>query len=411
MISVGIDVSKEKSMVCIIKPGGEVLAPPYEMLHTMESVLKLINRLSAYDEEVRVILEATGHYHWPIVCLLLENGIFVSCINALRMKKYCTQSIRKGKTDRIDSIKIATYGISYWNDLVCCKTDTDTYSELRTYSRQYYQYTTLLVKAKINLGSLLDQTMPGIQTLLVDQNGKHKLTNFIRKYWHFGNITNRGEKSFMAGFCKWAQKEGYHNNESKAKAIYALSQNGIPVLPNTESTKFLVLEAVRILQEIEKSRDTILSHMEALANTLPEYSIVLSMGGVGPTLASRVIAEIGDIRCFHSKNALIAYAGIDSPPFQSGAFVATNRHISKRGNKYLRRTGYEIMQAIMRTKPSYDSAVYRFILKKQSEGKSSSVSKIAGLNKFLKIYYARVNEVYRQIDESLTSDCQIKFSY
>ena len=31
MISVGIDVSKGKSMVCIMKPGGEVLKTPFEM--------------------------------------------------------------------------------------------------------------------------------------------------------------------------------------------------------------------------------------------------------------------------------------------------------------------------------------------------------------------------------------------
>lgn len=70
----------------------------------------MIDRLNAYDEEVRVVLEATGYYHWPVVCLLVEKGVFVSCINALRMKKYCAQSIRKGKTDHIDSIKIAAYG-------------------------------------------------------------------------------------------------------------------------------------------------------------------------------------------------------------------------------------------------------------------------------------------------------------
>lgn len=34
MISVGIDVSKEKSTVCILKPYGEVICAPYEITHT-----------------------------------------------------------------------------------------------------------------------------------------------------------------------------------------------------------------------------------------------------------------------------------------------------------------------------------------------------------------------------------------
>jgi len=72
------------------------------------------------------------------------------------------------------------------------------------------------------------------------------------------------------------------------------------------------------------------------------------------------------LRRFHSKNAVIAYTGIDAPPYQSGSFTANNRHISKRGNKYLRRIGYEIMQSIMRAKPIND-AIYQFILKKQAD--------------------------------------------
>jgi len=105
MISVGIDVSKGKSTVCILKPGGEVLETPFEMLHRMEGILSLVKLIKACGEEVRVVLEDTGHYHWPVVTLLVENGIFVCCVNALRMNKYCAQSIRRVKTDRIDSIR------------------------------------------------------------------------------------------------------------------------------------------------------------------------------------------------------------------------------------------------------------------------------------------------------------------
>ncbi len=102
MISVGIDVSKGESTVCIMKPGGEILKAPFKMLHTVESVLSLVHTLEAYKEETRAILEDTGHYHLPVVTLLVENGIFVCTVNALRMKKYCSQSLRRAKTDKID---------------------------------------------------------------------------------------------------------------------------------------------------------------------------------------------------------------------------------------------------------------------------------------------------------------------
>ena len=44
---------------------------------------------------------------------------------------------------------------------------------------------------------------------------------------------------------------------------------------------------------------------------------------------------------------------------------------------------------------SRNDAVYHYILKKENEGKSKKHAKIAGLNKFLRIYYARVIEVYQ----------------
>ena len=85
---------------------------------------------------------------------------------------------------------------------------------------------------------------------------------------------------------------------------------------------------------------------------------------------------------------MIAYAGIDSPPYESGGFTGTKRGITKRGSSLLRKTGYEVMKCLKTVKPTEDAAVYEFILKKESEGKAKKVAKIAGLNKFLRIYYA-----------------------
>lgn len=116
------------------------------------------------------------------------------------------------------------------------------------------------------------------------------------------------------------------------------------------------------------------------------------MNGVGEILAPRLIAEIGDVRRFHSGKALIDYAGLDVPPYQAGQFIGTKRHISKRSSSAIRKTGYEVMKYLKSSKPEGD-AVYLFIIKKGNEGKPSKVAKIAGLNKFLRIYYVRVKEV------------------
>jgi transposase len=241
--------------------------------------------------------------------------------------------------------------------------------------------------------------MPGIKDIVFDVRKHNRLNDFVMRYYHFDHIKEMG-KRFNTDFCKWAIKQGYRQPERQLEKILSLVQNGIPTLPNTTSTKIIVQEAVRALREIETSRDIILAQMQDIAKTLPEYSLVREMNGIAEVLAPRLIAEIGDIRHFKSKHSLIAYAGIDAPTFQSGSFTGKNRHISKRGNKYLRKTAFELMQCLIMHKFEGDP-VYDFIQKKRSEGKSSKVAMIAGLNKFLRIYYCKVTELYNTIDLDL----------
>ena len=393
MISVGIDVSKDKSTVCFLKPCGEVLATPYDVLHTQGELTALVERIRSYDEEARVILEDTGHYHFPIVKFLLDNGIFVSTVNALRMKKYCSQSIRKAKTDRIDAVRIASYGLTYWNELIPASPLDTVYRELQMLSRQYHRTVSLLIKAKLHLTDILDQVMPGIQKLLQNSAENQKLTNFVVRYWHFEKICAMSEQKFINDYCKWAKKQGYRGlHERKAKEIFALAQGGIPVLPNTQSTKIVVEEVAKAVNDLDCSRRIIIAQMQELAKTLPEFSLVRSFNCVGNILAPLLIAEIGDVRRFKNKHSLIAYAGIDAPPYQSGTFYATERHISKRGNSYLRKVGFEVMQSLIKHSAEGDP-VYDFIQKKRSEGKACTEAMIAGLNKFLRIYYGKVKDI------------------
>ena len=63
MLSIGIDVSKGKSTVCGMKPGGEIVYAPFEVQHTREGMSELVSLLHNSGEEVRVVLESTGSYH------------------------------------------------------------------------------------------------------------------------------------------------------------------------------------------------------------------------------------------------------------------------------------------------------------------------------------------------------------
>ena len=139
--------------------------------------------------------------------------------------------------------------------------------------------------------------------------------------------------------------------------------------------------------------------MTTLAQMLPEYPIVMKMYGVGPTLGPQLMAEIGDVRRFHSKKALVAFAGIDAPPYQSGTVDVHSRSISKRGSASLRRTLFLVMSIVLRTSPA-DEPIFQFMDRKRAEGKPYKVYMMASANKFLRIYYASVKAYLDALEDN-----------
>lgn len=401
MISVGVDVSKGKSTVCILKPYGEIVCSPFEVKHVEKELEDLASLLNKLDGEIRVVMEATGVYHLPILTFLQEKGYFVSVINPYSMKKYAKDnSLRRAKTDRLDSIMIANYGIDRWFKLQKYEGDENTYAELKLLGRRYRYYMELHVKSLQELTHILDYVMPGIKAMFNswdEASNKDKLSDFVERYWHYDLITSMSREEFTEDYLAWAKEKKYHQSSAKAEAVYEMASDGIPTLSSdTPSTKMLVQEAIAVLRAVDSSLFRIISRMQELAKTLPEYSTVRSMGGVGDVLAPKLIAEIGDVRRLHNAKALIAWAGIDPPPYESGQFVGSQRRITKRGSSTLRKVGYEVMRVLKSHREPEDNVVYNYILKKEAEGKSKKAAKIAGLNKFLRIYYARVMAVYQQ---------------
>ena len=404
MISVGIDVAKGKSTICVITKYGEVLIAPKDYKHTIDDLNSFTKKLNRFSEEIHIIMEATGNYHLPVYHYFKEKGFFVSIINPLEMKRYRCQGIRNPKTDRIDSMIIAQFGIDYWYRIECQNDRSQLRQELRLLGRQYEQYMKVRVARCQALNSLIDQTMPGVYGLLNDfdkNNGRDKLCDFIYDFWHRDNIIKSSDTVFVKKYLNWLNKKGYRKNENEAWQLYQIAKTSIPTLPSTsETTKMLVQEAVNVLREVNNSLYTILKQMREIAKTFPEYETVISMGAVGETLAPRLIAEIGDPRYFHSAKALIAYAGIDAPPYQSGQFIGNQRHISKKGSSTLRKIGYELLDSVNKHQSKLiDDPICKYFLKKRAEGKAYRVAIMAAFNKFLRIYHSRVSEVLNNFDK------------
>ena len=399
--SIGIDVSMGKSTIAIISTDGEVISEPFEIEHTKSGFNLILEKIKNIPKDnVKFVMESTGNYCKSILKIIIDNGYFVTVENPLTIKKYCDINIRKVKTDKKDALKIACYGSERWHKLIEYTPSDEIYSELRFLSRQYDEQMTLKVMKKIHLSGLIEVTFPGLKKIFNGDSVYMLMLDVYKKYYHPSLVLSKSKSSFIKDVEKISKKTGHRVGTRVAEEMYSLASECIPSSPFNESTQLAVSNCVLLLQNLEEITNNIIAKMDKLAKNLPEFEIVSNMSGVGNKIRSRLIAEIGDVRRFKNSNCLIAYAGIDVPPFQSGQFIATNRRITKRGNKHLRKVGYEVMKSLKTVKPTKDNAVYLFILKKENKGKGSITAKIAGLNKFLRIYYARVMEVYKNLENT-----------
>ena len=153
----------------------------------------------------------------------------------------------------------------------------------------------------------------------------------------------------------------------------------------------IITSTVSQLNKLCETVSVIKTEMEKLASELPEYETVIAMHGVGKTLAPQLIAELGDIRSFPKRSSLARFAGIEPPENQSGSYNQHSRRISKQGSPHLRRALFQVMCCVLQLKHT-DEPIFQFLDRKRAEGKPYKVYMIAGANKFLRIYYARVKE-------------------
>ena len=400
--SVGIDISKGRSTVAVMRPFGEVVISPFEVRHTDSELSELARRLKSLDGETRVVMEATGNYHAPVAKLLHDAGLYVSVVNAKLVHGYGNNDLRRVKTDRKDAVKLANYGLDRWLTLPRYVPEEDTRLLLKNCCRQYRQYSKVQTVLKNNLISLLDTVFPNANRLFsspIRGDGSEKWVDFVAEFWHCRCVSEKSKKVFTNKYQRWCRKHGYNFSEAKAHTIHAEANGHIGVMSKSETTKLLMEQAVSQLRATSAALAALKQEMQTLASMLPEYPVVMDMFGVGPTLGPQLIAEIGDVRRFYSKKALVAYAGLDAPPNDSGDVTGRHKSMSKVGASSLRRTLFLVMSVYLQNAP-LDEPVYRFMDKKRAEGKPYRVYMKASANKFLRIYYATVKAYLESLEHA-----------
>ena len=91
MVCVGIDVAKDKHDCFILSSEGEVLADVFTVANNREGFETLLQRIHSCarpTDNIKVGLEATGHYSYNILGFLLEKGLATFLINPLHTNLY-----------------------------------------------------------------------------------------------------------------------------------------------------------------------------------------------------------------------------------------------------------------------------------------------------------------------------------
>lgn len=396
MNAVGIDVSKGKSMVAIMRPFGESVVSPFEVNHTSSELSELTSRVKSLTGETKVVMECTGSYYLPIAIELRNSGLRVCAVNAQLIHGFGNNSIRKVKTDRADAVKIAKYALIHWGELSEYTQESDVRHMLKAFSRQYNKYGKIRTMLKNDLISLLDQTFPSVNELFKSpprkSDGHEKWFDFVAYFWHCKCVCDLSKTAFSTAYRKWCKRSGYLFNQQKADTIYANAVSHISVMPKDDSTKLLITNAVAQICAISETIASIAREMKRLAASLPEYPIVIAFSGVGEILAPQLIAEIGDVFRYPKKSSLVRFAGLEPVENQSGK-LRGNEKMSKQGSPHLRKTLFQVMDCLLKNAPP-DDPVYQFLDRKRSEGKHYYCFMNARAAMFLRIYFARLRQFF-----------------
>jgi len=149
-------------------------------------------------------------------------------------------------------------------------------------------------------------------------------------------------------------------------------------------TEALLHEEIRVsIDMLQKTVKHMRAHVQK--QTDPKLKkLLMTIPGVGETIAATLLAEIETIERFKDANKLVAYAGLDPRVRQSGVSLNRNAKLTKRGSPYLRQSAYIAAYIAAR----HDPELKEYFEKKMNEGKRYKEATVATARKILYRVYA-----------------------
>ena len=388
VVSVGIDVAKDKHDCFILNSEGEVLADVFTIPNNMDGfncLLQTICDCTTPQDIIKVGLEATGHYSYNILGFLLDNGLATYVLNPLRTNLYRKSlSLRKTKTDRVDARTIAAMLLSD----VGLKPYTDTAyhnEELKSLTRYRFDKVKERAKLKSSVSRLVCILFPELEKLVPTLHGA-SVYALLDEFPGAAQIAE-AHLTRLKALLSSASRGRY--GRDMAVEIRDAARNSIGSRMPAKSLE--LQHTIRLIRELDAEIEEIEVEIQSIMDEV--HSPITTIPGIGYRMGAMILAEVGDFSRFESPDKLLAYAGLSPSTYQSGQLKNCYPHMEKRGSRYLRYAIYNATKYVCLWDPVFAS----YLARKRAEGKHYNVAISHAAKKLVRLIFAleKAGQPYR----------------
>lgn len=374
MFLVGIDVAKDKHDCFICDSEGNVLKDVFTFSNDREGFNLLLSFMPTSSENVKVGLEATGHYSLNLINFLIDNGYSPVVFNPLQINLFRkAHTLRKTKTDKIDAKLIA---------LMLSSSDAKPHldlsyhvTELKSLTRYRSRLKDQLARLKISLARIIEIVFPELEDCVYSINQKSTMA-LLHEFPSKELIAN-AHLTRLTNVLKDNSRGKY--SKDKALEIRDVAINSIGT--SSDASSFELVQTIDMINFYSSKIDELDAKIKDIMIELE--SPLLSIPGISYNLGSIILAEIVDINRFDTPAQLQAFAGLDPATHQSGKFIATGVSMVKRGSPYLRWAILNASRLIAMRDPCFKD----YYQKKRKEGKHHFVALTHVAKKLIRVIF------------------------
>ena len=378
MIFVGIDVSKDKHDCFITNSDGEILFDSFSITNNIEGFESLFQKIESISNDltkVKVGLEATGHYSYNILGFLLNKNLTVYVINPLHTSLYRKSlSLRKTKTDKVDSRTIAT--------MIMSDVDLKPYSnelyhneELKSLSRYRFDKVQERAKLKTSISRLVNILFPELEKLFctIHLATVYQLLSEYPGASYIAN-TNLTDLSILLSTSSKGRFD-----YSKAELLQKVAKQSIGSIMPAKSLE--LKHTIKLIKELDTEIDEIENEIKIIMDSI--NSPILTIPGISYRMGAMILSEIGSFSKFDSPDKILAFAGLSPSTYQSGKLDSSHSHMEKRGSRYLRYALFNATKFVCNWDPIFSA----YLSKKRSEGKHYNVAISHATKKLVRVMF------------------------